>query len=128
MEERPILLVEDNPDDVELTLRALRKGNILNEIVVVHDGQEAIDYLFCKENSGNYNLKTIPGLILLDLKLPKIDGMEVLKKIREDNEIGMIPVVILTSSKEEKDLINGYKLGVNSYIQNRLISPNSWKL
>jgi two-component system, response regulator len=105
-----ILLVEDNPDDVELTLRAFKKSNIANEIVVARDGEEAVEKLF--------GAKAItPTLVLLDLKLPKIDGLEVLRRIRTDEKTRLYPVVILTSSKEESDLIQGYKNGANSYIR-----------
>lgn len=115
MKDRIILLVEDNPDDVDLTLRALRKNNITNEIKVVHDGVEALDCLF---GTGTYKDKRIvPAVVLLDLKLPKVDGLEVLQKLRAEEETKLIPVVILTSSKEEQDLINGYKYGCNSYIR-----------
>jgi two-component system response regulator len=111
-----ILLVEDNPDDVELTLHALKKNNIINPIEVIRDGQEAVDYLFYK---GNYSNSThpFPGLILLDLKLPKVDGIEILRRIKHDRKRKLIPVVVLTSSKEEKDIIESYNLGVNSYIR-----------
>ncbi len=111
-----ILLVEDNPDDVELTLHALKRNNILNAIQVVRDGQEALDYLF---KTGKYEDSTHenPGLILLDLKLPKVDGLDVLKKVKETPAMKMIPTVVLTSSKEERDLIESYNFGVNSYIR-----------
>ena len=111
-----ILLVEDNPDDVELALHALKRNNILNPIKVVRDGQEALDYLFCK---GDYEERAFqpPQLILLDLKLPKVDGIEVLGKIKADDTLKKVPVVILTSSKEEKDIVESYDLGVNSYIR-----------
>jgi CheY-like chemotaxis protein len=111
-----ILLVEDNPDDVELTLHALREENISNRIHVARDGEEALDFLF---NRGQWQGKEnqAPRLILLDLKLPKVDGLEVLRQIKSDPQLHVIPVVILTSSREEKDLVNGYALGVNSYIQ-----------
>jgi len=111
-----ILLVEDNPDDVELALHALKKNNIVNHVEVVRDGQEALDYLFYKGNYSNSN-HPLPGLILLDLKLPKIDGIEILKNIKVDRKRKLIPVVVLTSSKEEKDVIESYNLGVNSYIR-----------
>jgi CheY-like chemotaxis protein len=115
VKDRILLLVEDNPDDVDLTLRALRKNNITNEIIVVHDGAEALDCLF---GTGVYEGKrVVPAVVLLDLKLPKVDGMEVLKKVRADEKIKLIPVIILTSSKEEQDLINGYKYGCNSYVR-----------
>lgn len=111
-----ILLVEDNPDDVELTLHALKVNNILNSVEVVRDGQEALDYLFYK---GKYSASKhpVPGVILLDLKLPKVDGIEILRRLKENGKLRNIPVVVLTSSKEDKDLINSYNLGVNSYIR-----------
>ena len=111
-----ILLVEDNPDDVELALHALKRNNILNPIVVARDGQEACDYLFY---SGKYadSEHELPALVLLDLKLPKIDGIEVLRKIKDTSALKKVPVVILTSSKEERDLVESYDLGVNSYIR-----------
>jgi DNA-binding response OmpR family regulator len=117
LEEKIILLVEDNPNDVILTERALKKSHILNKLIVAKDGAEALDYIF---GSGNYvgrDTAIMPEVILLDLKLPKIDGLEVLKRIRSDKRTNILPVVILTSSKEEKDLINGYTLGANSYIR-----------
>ena len=117
MEQRFILLVEDNPDDVELTLRALKKHNVQNEVVVVRDGAEALDYLFVTGAYACRDTDIMPAVILLDLKLPKIDGLEVLRRIRADERTKLLPVVILTSSKEEQDLINGYKLGANSYIR-----------
>jgi two-component system response regulator len=117
MEEKIILLVEDNPDDVELTLRAFRKNNILNRVIVAKDGVEAMDYLFGTGVYAGRDLKELPVVILLDLKLPKIDGLEILKRIRLDERAKLIPVVILTSSAEQKDVINGYSLGANSYIR-----------
>lgn len=117
MNEKIILLVEDNPDDVDLTIRALNKNKILNEVVVASDGAEALDYLFGTGIYAGRDMSIIPELILLDLKLPKIDGMEVLKRIRSDERTELLPVVILTSSREEQDVINGYKLGANSYIR-----------
>ncbi len=111
-----ILLVEDNPTDVELTLRALKKNNLTNKVHVVTDGAEALDYLFA---TGTYKEREIdkkPKVVLLDLKLPKVDGLQVLKKIKSDERTRDIPVVVLTSSKEEQDRIESYKLGVNSYI------------
>jgi len=112
-----ILLVEDNPDDVELTLRALKKNNITNEVVVAKDGVEAIDYLFGTGAHEGRDTSIQPVVVLLDLKLPKVDGLEVLKRLRADERIKLTPVVILTSSKEERDLMNGYELGANSYIR-----------
>jgi two-component system, response regulator len=112
-----ILMVEDNPDDELLTLTALEDNNIMNEVVVVRDGEEALDYLFKRDKFQNRNSGTIPQLILLDLKLPKVDGLEVLRQIRLNNETRLLPVVILTSSKEETDLIKSYSLGANSYIR-----------
>lgn len=111
-----ILLVEDNKDDEDLTLRALRKGNISNEIVVVRDGAEALEYLFAQGAYAGRDINQKPQVVLLDLKLPKVNGLEVLQKIREADAFKTLPVVILTSSREEKDLLNGYKLGANSYI------------
>ena len=112
-----ILLVEDNPDDEALTLRALKKNNIMNEVVVARDGVEALDYLFGKGVYADRDMSVMPNLILLDLKLPKMDGMEVLRHLRTDDRTRILPVVILTSSKEEQDLINGYSLGANSYVR-----------
>lgn len=117
MDDKIILLVEDNPDDVALTLRAFAKSNILNTVITVGDGEEALDYLFGKGKYEGRNPKILPSVVLLDLKLPKVNGFEVLKTIREDESTKYLPVVILTSSKEEQDIINGYKLGVNSYIR-----------
>lgn len=117
MKTKPILLIEDNEDDIQLTLRAFRKGKIANGVQVVRDGVEALDYLFCREKYKDRDPIDNPAVILLDLKLPKIDGMEVLKTIRANESTSIIPVVILTSSKEEVDLINGYKNGCNSYIR-----------
>ena len=114
---RRILLVEDNPDDVELTLRALKKNNITNEIIVARDGAEALDYLNGAGAYSGRDTNDMPMVVLLDLKLPKMDGSEVLRRIRSEEKTKLLPVVILTSSKEEKDLINGYKLGANSYIR-----------
>jgi len=111
-----ILLVEDNPDDVELTLHSLRKENLANNIHVARDGEEALDFLFCNGIHADRSFER-PRLILLDLKLPKVDGMEVLKRVKADARTKAIPVVILTSSKEERDLVTGYGLGANSYIQ-----------
>ncbi len=112
-----ILLVEDNPDDEALTLRAMKKNNIRNEIVVAHDGVEALDFLFGTGRYAGRDVGDTPQLILLDLKLPKIDGLEVLRRLRADPRTKFIPVVILTSSKEEQDLISSYSLGANSYVR-----------
>lgn len=117
MEDSVILLVEDNPDDEALTLRALQKNNIKNEVVVARDGQEALDYLFATGAYANRDIRKMPQVILLDLKLPKIDGFEVLRKMRADEHTKLLPVVILTSSNEEQDRINGYGLGANSYVR-----------
>lgn len=116
MNSKIILLVEDNPDDEALTLRALQKNNILNEVVVARDGAEALDYLLGLGTQAA-NARTVPTVILLDLKLPRIDGLEVLRCLRADERTKLLPVVLLTSSKEEQDLINGYSLGANSYIR-----------
>jgi two-component system response regulator len=117
MNEKAILLVEDNPDDEELTLRALKKNNIQNDVFVARDGAEALDYLFGIGPFTGRDVSKMPSVTLLDLKLPKIDGLEVLKRIRADERTKLLPVVILTSSKEEQDLISGYALGANSYIR-----------
>jgi two-component system, response regulator len=114
MNQKSILLVEDNPDDEALTLRALKKNNISNEVLVAHDGVEALELLFGK---GNGNGSALPAIVLLDLKLPKVDGLEVLRRIRADARTRLLPVVILTTSKEEQDLTNGYQSGANSYIR-----------
>lgn len=111
MGEKVILLVEDNPDDEALTKRALKANNIRNEVVVARDGAEAIDYLLADGS------RDLPTVILLDLKLPKIDGLEVLRRVRADERTKLLPVVILTSSKEEQDVISGYSLGCNSYVR-----------
>ena len=115
--ERTILLVEDNPDDVELTLRALKQHNIGNEIVVVRDGAEALDYLLATGTYANRDTSVMPAVVVLDLKLPKVDWLEVLQRMRADERTKIVPVVILTSSNEEQDMINGYKFGANSYIR-----------
>ena len=117
MTEKMILLVEDNADDEALTLRALNKSKIANKIVVVRDGAEAIDYLFCRGAYADRNPLDLPQVILLDLKLPKMDGLEVLRRVRANDNTRLLPVVILTSSKEEQDRLNGYSLGANSYVQ-----------
>ncbi len=117
MEKKMILLVEDNPDDEALTLRALKKNNVSNEVVVARDGVEALDYLFAEGSYAGRDETDLPEVVLLDLKLPKLDGLEVLKRIRADERTELLPVIILTSSNEEQDLINGYKLGCNSYVR-----------
>ena len=111
-----ILLVEDNPNDVELTLRALKKHNITNNVHVVKDGAEALEYIFATGAYASRDINHNPKVILLDLKLPKVDGIEVLRRIKSDGRTKVIPVVVLTSSKEERDLVQSYKLGANSYI------------
>lgn len=116
MREKTILLVEDNPDDEMLTLRALKKIRVGNDVVVVRDGVEALDYIFCKGKYADHDPKELPQVVLLDLKLPKIDGLEVLRKIRANEQTKLLPIIILTSSREEKDLVAGYKNGANSYI------------
>ena len=110
-----ILMVEDDPKDVELSLTALGDYNLANEVIVTRDGEEALDYLYCR---GDYKTRSSgnPAVMLLDLKLPKVDGLEVLKQIKSDGVLRMIPVVVLTSSKEEKDMVASYKLGVNAYV------------
>ncbi len=115
--ELEILLVEDNASDVELTLHALRHNNLANRIHVVRDGEEALDFLFCRGEYQGRSIESPPRLILLDLKLPKVDGLAVLEAIKKDLRTRAIPVVILTSSKEERDLVKGYHNGANSYIQ-----------
>ena len=117
MEDKMILIVEDNPDDEELTIRALKKNNIGNRLVVVRDGVEALDFLFCTGAYSNRDPDDLPQTILLDLKLPKVDGLEVLKRIRADERTSLLPVVILTSSNEERDLLQSYKNGANSYVR-----------
>jgi two-component system response regulator len=116
LNEVEILLVEDNPNDVELTLRALKKHNITNKVHVVKDGAEALEYIFANGVYAHRKIEDHPRVILLDLKLPKVDGLEVLRQIKSDERTKMIPVVVLTSSKEERDLVESYRLGANSYI------------
>ena len=111
-----ILLVEDNPQDLELTQRALRKGNITNRIQVARDGAEALEFIFCEGPHAARKIEDTPKVILLDLKLPKVDGLEVLRRIKDDPRTCTIPVVVLTSSKEQSDVVESYQLGVNSYI------------
>ena len=117
MKDKIILLVEDNPDDVKLTLRALKKSNIMNEVIVVGDGVEALDYLFGTGKFAGRDTGILPQVVLLDLKMPKMDGLEVLHRIRADERTRLLPVVILTTSSEDKDRIESYKLGANSYIR-----------
>jgi two-component system, response regulator len=117
VKDKVILLVEDNPDDEALTLRALKKSNIANKVVVAHDGAEALDYLFATGAYAGSATSDLPQIIFLDLKLPKVDGLEVLRRLRSDKRTKLLPVVILTSSKEEQDIISGYSLGANSYIR-----------
>ncbi len=117
MSDKLILLVEDNPDDEELTLRALGKASIVNDITVTRDGQEALDFLFCEGAYATRNPENRPAVVLLDLKLPKINGIEVLKRIRADDRMKLMPVVVLTSSSEEEDMLNSYRSGANSYVR-----------
>ena len=117
MNGKNILLVEDNPDDEELTIRSLRKAKITNEIVVARDGQEAIDYLLCEGQYADREISRQPAVILLDLKLPKLNGLDVLQRIRADSRTEIIPVVVLTSSSEEEDMLSSYQYGANSYVR-----------
>jgi len=114
---RIILLVEDNPDDVELTLRAFQKIKVVNEIVVARDGEEALDYLFATGSHAGRDPAVLPEVVLLDLKLPKVDGLDVLRRMRADERTRRLPVVILTSSNEESDVLRSYDLGANSFVQ-----------
>ncbi|MFN2542461.1 MAG: response regulator [Chthoniobacterales bacterium] len=111
-----ILVVEDNPQDLELTLRALRKANVSNHIQVARDGAEALEFIFCEGPHAGRKIENSPKVVLLDLKLPKVDGLEVLEKMKSDPRTKAVPVVVLTSSKEQKDIVESYRLGVNSYI------------
>lgn len=117
MGEKIILLAEDNPDDAALTVRAFKKNNILNKVIVAKDGVEALDYLFGTGMYAGRDIKDLPVVVLLDLKLPKIDGFEVLRSLRQNEFTNLLPVIILTSSTEEQDKIDGYKLGANSYVR-----------
>jgi two-component system response regulator len=117
MPQKFILLVEDNPDDEALTLRALNKNKVANSVVVARDGAEAVDFLFGTGAHAGRDINNLPQIVLLDLKLPKLDGFEVLRRIRADDRTKMLPVVILTSSKEERDVVQGYRDGCNSYVR-----------
>lgn len=117
MTKKLVLLVEDNPDDEALTIRALRKANIANEIEVVRDGSEALEFLFCEGPYADRDPVSVPALVLLDLKLPKVDGIEVLRRIRADSRTKLVPVVILTSSSQDEDIVHSYQSGANSYVR-----------
>jgi len=117
MNEIEILLVEDDPNDVELTLRVLRKNNLANKIHIAGDGEEALDFLFCRGKFSDRQFDNPPKVVFLDLKLPKLNGLEVLRELKKDPRTQPIPVVVMTSSREQRDLVDGYRLGVNSYIQ-----------
>jgi CheY-like chemotaxis protein len=117
MNDKPILLVEDNPDDVELTMMALEKSRISNEVVVVGDGVEALDYLFARGDFAGRDAGVMPQVILLDLNMPRMDGLEFLRRIRADEKTRLLPVVVLTTSNEDKDKIESYKLGANSFVR-----------
>jgi two-component system response regulator len=117
MSSKVILLVEDNPDDVTLTLRALKKNNIVNEVIVAHDGEEALEYLTATGTYAGRTVADLPQVVLLDLKLPKVSGLDVLRAVRADERTHLLPVVILTSSTEERDIVSSYDLGANSYIR-----------
>ena len=121
--EKTILLVEDNPDDEELTLRALRKANIVNEVFVARDGQEALDFMFCTGKHAGREGQAIPGVILLDLKLPKLNGIDVLNRLRSDPRTKLVPVVVLTSSSEDEDMLRSYQSGANSYVRKPVEFP-----
>jgi two-component system response regulator len=114
---RTILVVEDNPDDEALTLRALRSNHVENDIVVARDGAEALDYLLCRGAYADRSADDVPQVVLLDLRLPKVDGLQVLRRIREEPHLRALPVVVLTSSDEERDLLDSYQLGANSYVR-----------
>jgi len=116
-EKRAILLVEDNPDDIALTLRALKQYHVKNQINVVRDGAEALDYLFATGAYASRDTSAMPAVVILDLKLPKVNGLEVLQRMRADERTKLVPVVVLTSSKEEQDMVNSYKFGANSYVR-----------
>jgi two-component system response regulator len=112
-----ILLVEDSQDDIELTLRALRMSNVANEVVVVRDGAEALDFLFCREQYADRKPEDLPQLILLDINLPKLSGLEVLKRLRQDERTRLLPIVMLTTSRQDRDVIESYSSGANSFVQ-----------
>lgn len=120
-----ILLVEDNPNDAELAIRALKRHNLANNLVLVHDGEEALDFMFCRGQYQGRNQSDRPRLVLLDLKLPKVDGLEVLKALKSDQRTRITPIVVLTTSKEERDLLRSYDLGANSYIVKPVDFKNS---
>lgn len=117
MNEKIILLVEDNADDEELTIRSLRKAKIANEIMIARDGQEALDFLFCEGKHTTRDKSKVPAVVLLDLKLPKLNGIDVLKRMRADTRTDLVPVVVLTSSSEEEDMLTSYEFGANSYVR-----------
>jgi CheY-like chemotaxis protein len=117
MKDAVILLVEDNPDDEALTLRALHKNRVSNPVIIVHDGVEALEFLFGEGIYAGRNIADLPAVILLDLKLPRLDGLEVLRRLRMDERTSVIPVVVLTTSNEDKDILNSYALGANSYVR-----------
>ncbi|MEK7774284.1 MAG: response regulator [Candidatus Zixiibacteriota bacterium] len=123
MHRKVILLVEDNQNDVDLTLRALKKNNVVNEVVVARDGVEALDYLLGSDGTSSNDGRSLPQVVLLDLKLPKIDGLEVIRRMRAHEKTRLVPVVILTSSREEQDMISGYLLGANSYVRKPVDFP-----
>ena len=118
-----LLLVEDNPDDEQLTIRAFKKAGMTNEIVVVHDGVEALDYLFATGRYQGRDARILPAVVLLDLKLPRIDGLEVLRRLRADDRTKILPIVILTASKEHEDMVRGYSLGANAYVRKPVDFP-----
>jgi two-component system response regulator len=128
MQIRPILLVEDNPDDAELIKHAFTRSHLANELVVTGDGQQALDYLFCTGAYAGRSLDDMPGLILLDMRLPGMDGLEVLNRIRTDERTKFLPVVVLTSSEDETQISNSYKLGVNSYVLKPVDSEKFFKV
>ena len=117
MNEHVILLVEDNPDDIDLTIRAFQKSQIKNELIVTRDGVQALDFLFATGTYAGRSLRVMPEVILLDLKLPKIDGLQVLRRLRADERTRLLPVVVLTTSTEEQDIVQSYRLGANSYVR-----------